>query len=101
MRWFSAQQNLEIAQSNYDLNTISTTTADIQSAKSKVMSAQSALDALQTPPEEAEITAAQIKVQQMSLALEQAKLDLTDVGDGKTRGDARGENWRWSRRSSS
>ena len=79
-----AQQNLEIAQSNYDLNTISTTTADIQSAKSKVLSAQRALDEVQTPPDEADVTAAQIKVQQMTLALEQAKLDLCDLGDGKT-----------------
>lgn len=79
-----AQQNLEIAQTNYDLNSISTTTADVQSAKSKMLSAQNTLEALQTPPDDAEITAAQIKVQQTSLALAQAELDLTDLGDGKS-----------------
>jgi len=78
------QQDLEVAQANYDLNMINTTYADIQSAKAQMMTAESALEDLQTAPEEAEVTAAQIAVQQMTLVLEQAKLNLSDVGDGKT-----------------
>ncbi len=79
-----AQQNLEIAQASYSLNTINSTYADIQSARVKVVSAQATLDELKNAPEEAEITAAQIQMQQATLAMEQAKLALADQGDGKT-----------------
>ncbi len=79
-----AQQNLEIAQASYSLNSINSTYADVQSAKAKVVSAQAALDELKNPPEESEITAAQIQMQQATLAMEQAKLALADQGNGKT-----------------
>jgi RND family efflux transporter MFP subunit len=82
---YSAQQSLEVAQANYKLSTLSTTTnADIQTAKAQLLSAQSALEEAQTPPDDAEITAAQIQVQQTALALEQAKLVVADLGNGKT-----------------
>jgi len=81
---YSAQQSLEVAQANYKLSTINSTNADIQSAKAQLLNAQSALEEAQTPPDDAEITAAQIKVQQTVLALEQAKLAVADLGDGKT-----------------
>ncbi len=81
---YKAQQNLEIAQANYKLSTINNTNADIQNAKVQLMNAQNALEEAQNPPDAAEITAAQIKVQQTALALEQAKLTVADLGDGKT-----------------
>ncbi len=81
---YKAQQSLEIAQANYKLSTISSTAADIQNAKAQLLNAQNALEEVQTPPDTAEITAAQINVQQKALALEQAKLALTDAGNGKT-----------------
>ncbi len=59
---YKAQQSLEIAQANYKLSTISSTTADIQSAKAQLLNAQNALEEVQTLPDDAEITAAQIKV---------------------------------------
>ncbi|HOT90145.1 MAG TPA: efflux RND transporter periplasmic adaptor subunit [Anaerolineae bacterium] len=81
---YKAQQNLEVAQNNYKLTVINNTNSDIQSAKAQLLNAQKALEEAQTPPDDAEITAAQIKVQQMALALEQAKLAATDLGDSTT-----------------
>jgi HlyD family secretion protein len=79
-----AQQNLEIAQANYNLDSIDTSSADLQSAWAKVLSARSALEDLEAPPDEAEVTAARVAAQQAALAFEQAKLDLRDLGDGLT-----------------
>ncbi|HOU13051.1 MAG TPA: efflux RND transporter periplasmic adaptor subunit [Anaerolineae bacterium] len=81
---YKAQQSLEVAQANYKLSTISSTAADIQNAKAQLLNAQNALEEVQTPPDDAAITAAQINVQQKALALEQAKLALADVGNGES-----------------
>lgn len=81
---YKAQQSLEIAQNSYKLSVINNTNSDIQSAKAQLLNAQNTLETAQTPPDAAEITAAQIKVQQMTLTLEQAKLTAADLGDGST-----------------
>ena len=79
-----AQQNLEIAQANYNLNTINTSTSDVQSAYVKLLNAQTEYDALVSPPDEGDIAAAQLTMQEKSLALQQAELGLMDVGGGVT-----------------
>jgi RND family efflux transporter MFP subunit len=71
-----AEDNLEITQANYNLAAIDTSAGDIQSAWSKVLSAQIALENAQTGPEENDITSARIQVQQAQLSLQQAELDL-------------------------
>ena len=78
-----AQQNLEIAEANYNLDTINTSTSDVQSAYVKFLNAQTAYEALTTRPDEDEITDAELVVQEKTLALQQAELDLVDVGDGQ------------------
>jgi multidrug efflux pump subunit AcrA (membrane-fusion protein) len=76
----NAQQNLQIAQANYDLAMVESsptnTTADLQSAWAKVVSAEAALEDLETPPDEEELTAARIKVQELEIARERARLAL-------------------------
>ncbi len=74
-----AQDNLEVAQANYDLAQIDTGAIDIQSARVKVLNAKTALEDLQTPPDEQEITTARVTVQEQEVALQQARLDLTDA----------------------
>jgi RND family efflux transporter MFP subunit len=76
-----AQDNLAVAQANYNLNTIDTSTADVQSARVKVLNAQQTLDDLTAEPEQQEITAAQLAVQELEVAVQQAKLDLADAQD--------------------
>jgi RND family efflux transporter MFP subunit len=71
-----AEDNLEIAQANYNLATIDSTASDIQNAWSKVLSAQVSLENAQTGPEESDVESARIQVQQQTLSLEQAVLDL-------------------------
>jgi HlyD family secretion protein len=72
-----AQNNLKIAQYNYDMAVIdSANNTDVQSAQAKVINAQTALENAKTGPTETEITAARIKVQQAEVSLSQAKLDL-------------------------
>jgi HlyD family secretion protein len=74
-----AQDSLEVAQANYDLAQLDTSTIDIQSAWVKVLNAKTALEDLQTPPDEQEIAAARIAMQEQELALQQAKLDRADA----------------------
>jgi RND family efflux transporter MFP subunit len=74
-----AQDSLEVAQANYNLNTLDTSTADVQSAWVKVLNAQETLDDLTADPEQEEITEAQLKVQEWTVAVQQAKLDLADA----------------------
>jgi len=78
-----AQQNLEIAQAGYNLDKIDSSTADVQSAWAKVLSAQSALETLESPSE-ADITAAQIAVQEMEIAFQQAELGMEKLDSGQT-----------------
>jgi RND family efflux transporter MFP subunit len=79
-----AQQNLEIAEANYNLNTINTSTSDVKSAYVKYLNAQNEYDDLISPPEEEEIISAQLTVQEKTLALQQAELELMDVGNGQS-----------------
>jgi HlyD family secretion protein len=81
-----AQDSLEIAQASYDLALIDTRQIDIQNAWIKVLNTQVALEDLQTPPDEEEITAARILVQEMQVDLQQARLDLVEAQ--KTLADA-------------
>ncbi|MFL7809490.1 MAG: efflux RND transporter periplasmic adaptor subunit [Anaerolineae bacterium] len=75
----SAKDNLEIAQASYDLAVIDTRQIDIENARVKLLNAQQALVDLRTPPDESEIAAAQLSVQQFEVALQQAKLDQADA----------------------
>jgi RND family efflux transporter MFP subunit len=74
-----AQDSLEIAQASYDLAMIDSSAIDIQNARVQVLSAQETLDDLQTPPDDEEIAAAQLAVQELEVSLAQAKLDLADA----------------------
>jgi HlyD family secretion protein len=74
-----AKDNLEIAQASYDLAMIDSSQIDVQNAWVKVLNAQEALDELQTPPDDEEIAAAQLAVQQLEVALGQSQLDVTDA----------------------
>jgi len=74
------QQDLEIAQANYDLamveSTAANTSADLQSAWAKVLNAETAMADAETPADEAEIMAARNKVRELALALQRAELVL-------------------------
>ena len=74
------QQDLEIAQANYDLamveSTAANTSADLQSAWAKVLNAEAAMADAETPADEEEITAARNKVRELALALQKAELVL-------------------------
>jgi multidrug efflux pump subunit AcrA (membrane-fusion protein) len=74
-----AQDNLAVAQANYDLNSFDTSSSDVQSAWIQVLNAQETLEELTTAPEQAEITAAQLAVQELEVAVRQAQLDLADA----------------------
>jgi RND family efflux transporter MFP subunit len=74
-----AQDNLEIAQASYDLNTIDTRSIDLENARVKVLNAEETLAGLQEPPKSTDITAARVKVQELEVALQQARLDLADA----------------------
>jgi RND family efflux transporter MFP subunit len=82
-----AQDDLEVAQASYNLNTIDTSSTDVQNAWVKVLNAQDALANLETPPEEAEITEAQLVMQELKVALQQALLDLADAQDALAEAD--------------
>ena len=70
-----AQDNLEIAQASYDLALIDTRQIDIQNAWVRVLNARQSLEDLQAPPDESEIAAARIAVQELQVGLQQAQLD--------------------------
>ncbi|MGC9348429.1 MAG: efflux RND transporter periplasmic adaptor subunit [Anaerolineae bacterium] len=77
-----AQQNLEIAQANYDLMMVESTpannSADLQSAWAQVLNAEAALEEVETPPDDEELATARVNVQKAEIALERAKLSLGD-----------------------
>jgi multidrug efflux pump subunit AcrA (membrane-fusion protein) len=73
------QDSLAVAQASYNLNTIDTSSTDVQNAWVVVLNAQDTLDDLQTPPEASEITQAELVVQELEVALRQAELDLADA----------------------
>lgn len=72
----NAQDSLEIAQASYDLAMIDSNAIDVQNAWVKVLNAQQSLEELQTPPDDRDIAAAQLKVQELEVALSQARLDM-------------------------
>jgi RND family efflux transporter MFP subunit len=74
-----AQNNLQIEQVNYELAIVDTRQIDIKNAWLKVLNARESLEDLQTPPDEQEITAAQIIVQELQVGLQQARLDLAEA----------------------
>ena len=75
----NAQDSLEVAQASYDLALIDSSTIDIQNARVRVLNAEEALETLQTPPDDEDVTAAQLKVQELEVSLGQAKLDLAEA----------------------
>jgi RND family efflux transporter MFP subunit len=85
-----AQDGLAVAQANYNLNTIDTSSSDVQNAWVKVLNAQATLDDLQMSPEASEIAGAQLVVQELEVALLQARLDLADAQEALTEADASG-----------
>jgi RND family efflux transporter MFP subunit len=85
----SAQDSLEIAQASYDLAMIDSREIDIQNARIKVLNAETALEDLQTAPEEEEIAAARVSVQEKEVALGQARLDLADAQEALAEADTR------------
>lgn len=70
-----AQENLQIAQLNYNAAINSTNSSSSVNAESNLLSAQQALAAAQTGPTAAEITAAETAVRKAELALQQAQLN--------------------------
>jgi HlyD family secretion protein len=76
-----AQADLQIAQANYNLATIGVNDSDRLNTWLKVLNAQAALEDAQTGPEEADIAAAGLQVEQLELALTQAQLDLASAQD--------------------
>lgn len=70
-----AQQNLEIAQLNYNSTVASTSHTSSINAETNLLSAQQDLAAAQTGPTTDEIAAAQTAVRQAELALQQAQLN--------------------------
>jgi len=74
-----AQDSLEVAQANYNLNTLDTSTADVQSAWVKVLNARQTLEDLTAEPQQKEITASQLAVKELEVAVQQAVLDLADA----------------------
>ena len=75
-RLTSAEQNLEIAQANYDLATVGLNYNATLSAQSSLINAQIALEDAKTGPTSEELAAAQLAVDQTDVALRQAKLNL-------------------------
>jgi RND family efflux transporter MFP subunit len=84
----NAQDNLEIAQASYDLALIDSNAIDVQNAWVKVLNARQTLDDLQTAPEEEDIAAARIKVQELEVTLGQARLDLAHAQEALAEADA-------------
>jgi RND family efflux transporter MFP subunit len=74
-----AQDSLAVAQASYNLNTIDTSSTDVQNAWVQVLNAQGALDDMQTPPEASEIGQARLNVQALEVVLQQAKLDRAEA----------------------
>jgi RND family efflux transporter MFP subunit len=85
----NAQDSLEIAQANYELALIDTRQIEAQNDWVKVLDARETLDALHTPPDEAEIAAARIAVQELEVTLGRARLDLADAQEALTEADTR------------
>ena len=83
----NAQDNLEIAQASYDIGRIDSNAIDVQNAWVRVLNAETTLEDLQTPPEDKEIAAARIAVQEMEVALGQARLDLADAQEALSEAD--------------
>jgi HlyD family secretion protein len=83
----NAQDNLEIAQASYDLAMIDSNAIDVQNAWVKVLNAEQTLEDLQMPPDEADIAAAQLKVQELDVALGQAGLDLSEAQEAFAEAD--------------
>jgi len=74
-----AQDNMTIAQANYDAAALDSNGNDVANAWIKVLTARQALEDVQTPPDEEELDAAQLKVQELEVALQQAQLNLVDA----------------------
>ena len=69
-----AQDNLAIAQANFNSTVAGTSTSNSTNAQSNVLSAEVALESAQTGPTDDEIEAAEIAVRQAELSLQQALL---------------------------
>jgi HlyD family secretion protein len=75
-RLTSAEQNLEIAQANYDLATVGLNYNSTLSAQSSLINAQIALEEAKAGPTAEELAAAQLAVDLADVALRQAQLSL-------------------------
>jgi RND family efflux transporter MFP subunit len=82
-----AQDNMTIAQANYDAAALDSSGNDVANAWIKVLSARQTLEDVQTPPDEEELAAAQLKVQELEVALQQAKLNLAEAQEALVEAD--------------
>ena len=71
-----AQEDLGVAQANYDLEIATVDDGAVENAWSKVLNAQKALEDETTPPDDDEIESARLHVRQSEISLEQFKLKL-------------------------
>jgi multidrug efflux pump subunit AcrA (membrane-fusion protein) len=71
-----AQQNLEIAQANYNLAWSGINDSDELNAWNNVLNARTTLEAAQTGPDELETQSAQVQVLQAEISLSQAQAEL-------------------------
>ena len=71
-----AQEDVAIAQANYNLQVAGISDSDVKNAWSKVVSAEVSLEREQTGPDEDEIESAHIQVQQSEISLAQTRLKL-------------------------
>jgi len=74
-----AQDNMTIAQASYDAAALDSSGNDVANAWIKVLTARQALEDVQTPPDEEELAAARLKVQELEVALQQAQLNLVEA----------------------
>lgn len=82
-----AQDNMTIAQASYDAAALDSSGNDEANAWIKVLNARQALEDVQTSPDEEELAAARLKVQELDVALQQAKLNLVEAREALTDAD--------------
>jgi RND family efflux transporter MFP subunit len=78
---------MTIAQANYDAAALDSSDNDVDNAWIQVLSARQALEDVQSPPDEEELDAARLKVQELEVALQQARLNLAEAQEALTDAD--------------
>lgn len=73
------QEDVSIAQANYNLQVVGISDSDVKNAWSKVVNAEVSLEREQTAPDDDDIESARLQVQQSEISLAQARLKLESV----------------------